>query len=140
MLPLTQQTAAQQLRLRKPRLLIVCDSAKYSAKMRAAFDADAFDITAVASFAELSTALTGHDMIVVKAQPGLLVEMIRTLRAKPGYTALPLLVETSQLTGAELAGLLPLYRAMPCSFSEIVALVKRLSAPAPNRPRAHALL
>ena len=75
-----------------------------------------------------------HDLAVVDVGPALLEPLLGNLRASKEHAEIPVLVEQSRIAAAPLAGVLPKYRAMPCSHDELIA-----RAPPPHidrRPRA----
>ena len=58
-----------------------------------------------------------------------LPEVLRTLRSSVRHSRISLLVEASRRLDEQcLAGVLPKYRAMSCSRSDVVKLVRRLTA------------
>lgn len=73
-----------------------------------------------------------HDLAIIDVEPQRLPEVLRTLRESSGHADIPLLVDRSRMAhDSTLAGVLPTYRAMPCSFDEVVQLARRrLNAPA----------
>jgi hypothetical protein len=76
--------------------------------------------------------------VVIDVSPERLVGILRRLRAGEGHAAVPVLVEASRIAAAPfLSGVLPQYRAMPCSSGDLVALVRsRLAlASGPQRTR-----
>jgi hypothetical protein len=97
--------------------------------------ADGVEITGAASSAELSRACHGtHDLVVIDVDAGRLPEVLRILRSSVGHSGISLLVEASRvLTEPGLVGVLPKYRAMPCSRSDLVKLARRLIT-ADDRP------
>lgn len=112
----------------KPHLLIVTDCSDRLAGLRSLLHADGVEITGVASSAELSRAChREHDLVVIDVGAASLPEVLRTLRSSVRHSGISLLVEASRvLTEPGLAGVLPRYRAMPCSRSDLVKLVRCL--------------
>lgn len=112
----------------KPHLLIVTDCSDRLAGLRSLLHADGVEITGAASSEELSRACHGrHDLVVIDVGAGRLPEVLYTLRSSVRHSGISLLVEASRvLTEPGLAGVLPRYRAMPCSRSDLVKLARRL--------------
>jgi DNA-binding NtrC family response regulator len=110
-----------------PRLLIVSDSAERLLKLRASLAADQIEITSAASPEELNRACRdGHDLVVIDVGPAQLTAVLTALREHDRYAQIPVLVEASRLAAEpNLAGVLPKYRAMPCSHAELIALARR---------------
>ena len=77
-----------------------------------------------------------HDLAIIDVEPERLAEVLKTVRESEGHASIPVLVECSRLTlDSALAGVLPAYRAMPCSFDELMKLTRRrLTAPPSRRP------
>lgn len=71
--------------------------------------------------------ITGHyEFAIVDVGPEQLSALLRAMRAKPECKDIPILVEITRIAeAANLAGVLPKYRAMPVSRTELVALVRR---------------
>jgi hypothetical protein len=114
----------------KPHLLIVTDCSDRLAGLRSLLHADGVEITGVGSSEELSRACHGkHDLVVIDVGAGRLPEVLCTLRSSARHSRISLLVEASRvLTEPSLAGVLPKYRAMPCSRSDLVKLARCLIA------------
>ena len=111
----------------KPRLLLVSDSYDRLKSLEAGLNNNEFVITMACSLEELATACkTCHDVIALDVSPEQIAPMLKQIRASASHTTVPVLVEASRLTSdLSLAGLLPEYRAMPCSRMEMLALVQR---------------
>jgi hypothetical protein len=111
----------------KHRLLIVTDCSDRLTGLRALLHADEVEITSAASPEELSRACQGeHDQAVVDVGPAHLPEALKILRASQGHATISVLVEASRIVAEPgLTGLLPKYRAMPCSRSDLVKLTRR---------------
>jgi hypothetical protein len=138
-------SSQQQLNLqapRRPRLLIVSDSPDGLARLRAALNLGEIEITSAASIEELSRACRdGQDLAVVDVSPAQLTGVLKALRADAGCAEAPVLVEASRLPPEPgLAGVLPKYRAMPCSQADLVALARRRIAPGAVRRGARKML
>ena len=111
----------------KPRLLLVSDSYDRLKSLEAGLSNAEFDITMVCSLEELVTACNGcHDLVALDVSPDQIGPMLKQIRTSASHEMVPVLVEASRLTSdLSLAGLLPEYRAMPCSRMEMLALVQR---------------
>ena len=116
----------------KPRLLIVTDCSDRLRSLKASIHTDGveLEITGTASSEELSRAChSEHDLVVIDVGAARLPEVLRALRSSERYSRISLLVEASRvLNEPGLAGLLPKYRAMPCSRSDMLKLARRLTA------------
>lgn len=110
------------------RLLIVTDCPDRLTGLKALLHADGVEITSAASPEELSRAChRAHDLAVVDVSPAGLPEALKALRGSQGHGAISVLVEASRIVAEPgLSGLLPKYRAMPCSRFELVELVRYL--------------
>lgn len=128
---------------RQARLLIVTDSPERTATLRAVMDNGKLEITCLTMPADLeSVLLNGPDVAVIDAGPTHIVEILRTLRASEGCDNISVLVQASRLdSNPSLTGVLPAYRAMPCSPAELVALARRrLSATGGGQRAARKML
>jgi len=126
----------------KPRLLLVSDSHDRLKSLEAGLNNNEFDITLACSLEELVTACNGcHDLVALDVSPEQIAPMLKQIRTSASHTTVPVLVEASRLTSdLSLAGLLPVYRAMPCSRMEMLALVQRGVGPyADDQARRHIL-
>jgi DNA-binding response OmpR family regulator len=126
----------------KPRLLLVSDDYDRLKSLEAGLNHNEFDITSVCSLEELVTACDDcHDMVALDVSPEQLAPVLKQIRASVSHMTVPVLVEATRLTNDfSLAGLLPEYRAMPCSRMEMLALVQRGAAPVNGDPaRRHIL-
>ncbi|MGH9845364.1 MAG: hypothetical protein ACREEM_42160 [Blastocatellia bacterium] len=114
----------------KHRVLIVTDCSDRLRGWKASIHTDGIEIeiTSAASSEELSRAcLYEHDLAVIDVGATHLPEVLRTLRSSARHSRISLLVEASRVVAESgLAGLLPRYRAMPCSRSDLVELARRL--------------
>jgi CheY-like chemotaxis protein len=110
----------------RPRILIVSDSAERIPHLQAGFDSQEVEI-ASAVFPEEWGYVSGdeHDLAVVDVSPALLEPLLGNLRASKEHAEIPVLVEQSRIAAASLAGVLPKHRAMPCSYDELIRLVRR---------------
>lgn len=113
----------------KPRLLLVSDNHDGINLLKAGLNHEAFDITSVCSLEELIVACHScHDVVALDVSPAQIAPMLKEIRTSAWHTTVPVLVEATRLNNdLNLAGLLPEYRAMPCSYSEMLMLVQRSS-------------
>ena len=111
----------------KPRLLLVSDSYDRLKSLEAGLSLNEFDITMVCTLEELVTACDiRHDVVALDVSPEHIAPMLKQIRTSASHTTVPVLVEATRLTSdLSLAGLLPVYRAMPCSRMEMLTLVQR---------------
>lgn len=111
----------------RPRLLIFSDCPDRLTKLKALLAAGEIEITSATSSEELRQACRGgHDLAVIDVGPAALVAVLNALRDSEGYAEIPVLVEATRLAAAPgLTGVLPKYRAMPCSHVELVTLARR---------------
>jgi len=109
------------------RLLIISDSSDRLSELSASLGANDIDITSATSPEELGRACReGHDLAVVDVGPAQLAGVLRDLREGLRSTEIPVLVDASRLSAEPgLAGILPKYRAMPCSHADIIRLARR---------------
>jgi DNA-binding NtrC family response regulator len=116
----------------RPRILIISDSAERIPHLQAGFDSQEVEI-ASAVFPEEWEYISGdkRDLAVVDVSPELLEPLLGNLRASKEHAEIPVLVEQSRIATASLEGVLPKHRAMPCSYDELIRLVRRrLTSPA----------
>lgn len=111
----------------KVRVLIFADTEERLKVAKATFNPAEAEIAEARTLDELLQAcLEPHEMAVVDLEPATLEAALRTVRASELHENVPLLVCAARLFGeSRLAGLLPKYRAMACSPSEMSALVHR---------------
>lgn len=109
------------------KLLIVTDSVERAASLRALLDTGRVEVTCITSPADLGLACRcGHDLAVVDVSAADIVEVLRSLRSSAGCESISVLVQASRLASdPALTGVLPAYRAMPCSQSDLIALARR---------------
>lgn len=129
-------------RSRRPRLLIVSDSADRFISLRALLNVGEIEILSATSAEEIRQACQHkQDLAVVDVGPAQLVRVLRALRGSPGGAESSVLIEASRLVGeGALAGVLAKYRAMPCSQSELISLARRRLGTNVGRPQARSLL
>jgi len=109
------------------RLLIISDCPERMKRLKAALDVGEIEITGVNSLDRLNNLMRrDYDLVAVDVGLEHLVRALITLRSKPEYAGIPVLVESSRISAEiGLDGVLPRYRAMPCRQSDMVTLVNR---------------
>jgi len=112
----------------KPRVLIVTDCSERLRSWQGSIHTEGIEITGADSSEELSRAChRAHDLAVIDVGLGSLREVLHIIRSSVRHRRIALLVEASQVhTEPDLAGLLPLYRAMPCGRSDLLKLARFL--------------
>lgn len=110
-----------------PRLLIVTDSQARANHLMMALRITNIEISVALTPAELRRATEEeHDLAVVEVEAEELRGILAALRASPSHAQIPILVEISRLSHApSVSGVMPQYRAMPCSPTDLVALARR---------------
>ena len=108
------------------RILIISDSAERIPHLQAGFDSQEVEIASIL-FPEEWVYLRGAgvDLAVVDVSPTLLEPLLGNLRASKEHSEIPVLVEQSRIAATTLPGVLPKYRAMPCSHDELIRLARR---------------
>lgn len=88
------------------------------------------DISCCGSIADVGLlAARKYDLVIVDVGPGEVVKVLRLVRNHEIEASLPVLVESGRLRSEpELAGVLSLFRAMPCGFTELLKLARHLLA------------
>lgn len=111
--------------INKTRLLIVSDTSKRLIELRSLFNIGSLEITGAISSQDLPRICRDiHDLAVIDVGPEELPLVLETVRGSRGHEHISVLVEASRIvTEPSLAGLLPNYRAMPCSCHDLVKLV-----------------
>lgn len=116
----------------KHRVLIVADCSDRLRAWEDSMHTDGIEseVTSAGSSEELSRAChRAHDLAVIDVGAASLPEVLRILRSSMRHSGISLLVEASRVVAEPgLAGVLPKYRAMPCSRSDVVKLVRCLLA------------
>jgi len=110
----------------KSRLLLVADSPERMKALKAGLSDENFEITSVRSVDELRAACRNHhDLVAVDVEAANIKPTLSALRASAGHKTIMLLVESSAIgNDPNLAGVLPVYRAMPCNQTQMLKLVK----------------
>lgn len=125
----------------RPRLLIVSDSAERIPPWKAAFDPGEAEISSAVFPEEWGcVSREQHDVAVVDVGPALLEPLLKNLRASQEHAEIPLLVEQNRIATDIPAGVLPKYRAMPCSHDELIRLARRRITSITGHAQAKGLL
>lgn len=108
-----------------PRVLVIADSEERLCNIKSILHAANAEITSAKSSEELrSVCREPHDIAIVDISSTQLQDTLGMIRANADHARIPLLVVYDRLIKEKgLAGVLPKYRAMPCSPSEMAALV-----------------
>jgi len=116
------------------RLLLISDAPERMQTMESAFNLGEAEMTKATSAEDLTHFCNcDHELAIVDVEPHRLADILKTLRASDGHQRIPVLVERSRLTqDRSLACVLPAYRAMPCSFEEMMKLARRSLKPSPR--------
>ena len=136
------QQTIYQVPFGRLRLLIISDSAERLVNLNAALNIGEVEITSAAQPEKMCLGCRGgHDLVVVDVSPEAICGVLNVLRGCPGCTNIPVLVETDRLTAETgLAGLLPKYRAMPCSHTDLLTLSRQIIKPEDQEPRRRGIL
>jgi len=106
-------------------LMIVGSSPERMRRLRAALGDAGAKITWRMSTEEILRELdSSYEVVIVDVDPERLTDALRAVRERTDRAVVLVLVECGGLNAAaNLAGVLPSYRAMACSYSELVKLV-----------------
>ena len=116
----------EPIRVSRKRVLLISDSSERIPNWLAAFESQEAEITSVLFPEEWGCVSSDrHDLAVVDVSPTLLEPLLKNIRASKEHAEIHLLVEKSRIAAAPLAGVLPKYRAMPCSQDELIRLARR---------------
>jgi DNA-binding response OmpR family regulator len=110
-----------------PRLLIVTDSRMRANHLLTALRITDIEVTVASTPAELARATEDeHDLVIVDVVATELRGVLAALRTSPAHAEVPILVEISRVAHThDISGVMPQYRAMPCSPTELVTLARR---------------
>jgi len=113
----------------QPQVLLISDGVEQLPTLQSAFAPLAVNITTLCltpEALEASPLTAPFDLIVVDVGPELLEPLLRQIRSLPELADIPVLVAANRVTEAEkLAGVMPKYRAMPCTPQEMLRLAER---------------
>lgn len=126
----------------RPRVLIVSDAAERIPRLQSAFQPHDVEVTSVVYPEEWSYAGGGHyDLALVDVGPELLEPLLKTIRTNNGQAEITVLAEVGRVIAAPcVSGVMPEYRAMPCSHDEVMLLVRRRITSITSREQAKGLL
>ena len=115
-------------RNKKQCLLIVFGALERMSALCDVLQSAEVDITCCHSIAEVGViAAHKYDLVIVDVSSTEIVKVLRIVRNREIEASIPVLVESGRLRGeSDLAGVLPLFRAMPCSFPELLKLAHQL--------------
>ena len=110
----------------KARLLLVADSAERLKRLGAELRNSAFEVSCAGSPEELQAACRSqHELVALDLDATRIKPALSCLRGNVLHANVPLLVESARLGNAPgLAGVLPAFRAMPCSRNELLLLAQ----------------
>src|SRR5215475_2519178 len=125
--PIVMQPAptAEAVEAPEHSLMVVGSCPERMQRLRAALGSSGAKITWRASTEEIIRALdSSYELVIVDVEPERLADMLRRAPERTDRAVVLVLVECGSLNrAADLAGVLPSYRAMACSYSELVKLV-----------------
>lgn len=119
-------TSMNIMRANHSRLLIVSDEPVHLKALQSELGAVGVEITNATTPEEVRQACySAHDLAVVDVAPGNVIDILETLRNADGHGDISVLVDTSRLSEEpSLAGVLPMFRAMPCNSKDLVQLAR----------------
>jgi hypothetical protein len=125
--PVTQPLKPRAFSFGNPRLLLVSDSSRRLQKLQGLVGHLEYQITCTDSVHDLnSVSNSGYEVVALDVAPAQLEPMLKLIRMSDQNSGSLVLVEASQINNhQDLAGVLPLYRAMACSRTEMITLLKR---------------
>lgn len=125
---------SSNLSLKAPacNLLIYSDSCERLEKLSSALGSQTVRITRVSSLEELrAVCRTKQDMAIFDAGPETIEEALHAIRDSKANSRTQLLVVADRIASEPgLAGVLPVWRAMPCSREQMAQLVRQRSVSA----------
>lgn len=126
----------------KLRVLVVSDSVESLRRIHAALAGNEIEITRASSPEEMCRGCCGwQDLVAVDVDPKRIAETLKALRRCAGCTKISVLVEAGRIyDDPSLAGLLPSYRAMPCSGSDLITLAQGHITPPAVKQRVRGIL
>ncbi len=109
----------------KPRALVVVDSEERLSGIRSMLYQAGMEPARARNQEELiRICRESHDLAIVDVSSDKLCGVLHTIRSSARHAKTPILVAFDRVVGGEsLAGVLPKYRAMPCSPTEMAALI-----------------
>jgi DNA-binding response OmpR family regulator len=125
----------------RPRVFIISDTPERIPNWQATFDPREAEIICVLFPEEWEyVSHDKHDLAVVDVGPALLETVLENLRANKALAEIPVLVEIGRAEAVVGMGILPKYRAMPCSNEELIRLAHRRITSITGHEQAGALL
>jgi len=125
----------------RPRVLIISDTAERIPSWQAAFNPREAETSCVLFPEEWGyISRDRHDLAVIDVGPALLEAVLKNLRASEAHSEIPVLVEIGRASAATGTGILPKYRAMPCSDNELIRLARRRITSITDHEQVKALL
>jgi DNA-binding NtrC family response regulator len=111
----------------KPAVLVISDVAERIPHLQSVINSNEAEVTSVVYPEEWEYVGAGkHDLVLIDVGPELLNPLLKTVRSDSGLARIPVLVDNSRImTAANIAGIMPMYRAMPCGHDEMVRLARR---------------
>src|SRR5262245_12950501 len=123
----TAEIKSQSFRedLTKPRLLLISDSDERLRTLKSGINSANFEIRSISSLDALHMVCRkAYDLIALNVTPGRISAILELIRMSTGLRRIPVLVESAGINDdLDLAGVLPHYRAMPCSHTELIKLL-----------------
>jgi len=124
----TAEIKSQSFRedLSKPRLLLISDSAERLRTLKVGINSANFEIRSISSLDGLhKVCRKAYDLVALSVTPGRISGILELIRMRTGLRRIPVLVESTGINDdLDLAGVLPHYRAMPCSHAELIKLLE----------------
>ena len=120
----------------RPGLLMITDDVKRADKLKSMFGADSDEVAVTDSLHTLEPLLhRSYKLAIIDLAPANLLRALNSIREKPAYREMPIVVESSRLrSDPGFAGVLSKYRAMPCSLNDLVTLVRYYVACESDKP------
>lgn len=110
------------------RLIVVCDEPSEARRLCGELSNCLAETVCVTNLEELKDACEApYELALVNIAQSELIDCLRIIRDGPSGANCPLLVASERLSrGTELAGILPILRAMPCITGDLVKLARWL--------------
>jgi DNA-binding response OmpR family regulator len=110
----------------KPRLLLISDSDERLQTLKLGINSANFEIKCLSSLDGLhKVCRNAYDLVALNVTPGRISGILELIRMSTGLRRIPVLVESAGINAdLDLAGVLPHYRAMPCSHAELIKLLE----------------
>lgn len=110
------------------RLIIACDQPPIARRLCSELSKYPAETTCVTGLEELKSACDSPcDLALINVGRAELVEYVRTIRESPSGINCSVLVASERLSNElGLAGILPILRAMPCLYGDMIELAHRV--------------